>query len=446
MRYRKDLNDFPAPEFSELSRAAAWVLYDLANTIYAASLTYVFVPFFGRTFGVRTPVGVTQTASMVLSGLAVPFLGAVADRTGNARRYLAISTMLTIACFAAMGMFKSMVPLLIALFLANAGYQIALVYYNALLPSAARPERVGLVSGLGVALGYFGNIVTLLLFVPLGKIVGPQGALVVFAALFLLFALPCMLLVSDKREGVKQTESVREVLRSAWTSLRRTLVGLPRHRALMFFLIGNFLLVDALNTAILYFGDVTKQLFEPAAAAGRLTLFGHVYKGEGALDTFLQHVGLILTVCAIIFGVVIGQWANRGSGLRPMRASAWCLAFALVGGAITGGKTAEGYVLTLVLFGAVGLAGIWTAGRKVLLVLAPPDQVGEYFGLYGITTKLSVIGSTVFGIVNDLFGPRIAMVSQAGFLVGGLVFLYLVRIAADAVGPGGVGQAEGASV
>lgn len=410
------------------ARAIAWVLYDLANTIYAASLTYVFVPFFGKTFGVRTPVGVTQTTSMILSGLSVPFLGAIADRTGNARRYLIVSTLVTIGCFAVLGLAGRMIPLLAALFLANVGYQIALVYYNALLPSAAPPQHVGLVSGLGVALGYFGNIVTLLLFVPLGQLLGEQLVLVVFAGLFLLFALPCMVLVPDVREGTKAAEPVRDVLRKAWASLKETLAGLPQHKPLLFFLLGNFLLVDTLNTAILYFGDVTKQLFEPAAAAGNLSLFGRVYQGEDALDVFLQHVGLILTVCAILFGILIGQWSNRGTGLQPMRASAWCLAIALVGGALTGGKSAEGYVFTLVLFGAVGLAGIWTAGRKVLLLLSPPDRVGEYFGLYGITTKLSVIGSSVFGLVTDFFGPRVAMVSQAGFLVAGLTLLYLVRL------------------
>ncbi len=409
--------------------AAAWVLYDLANTIYAASLTYVFVPFFGNVFGVRTPVGVTQTTSMVLSGLAVPFLGAIADRTGNARRYLAVATLVTIGCFAAMGLVRGMVPLLVMLFLANVGYQVSLVYYNALLPSAAGPDRVGLVSGLGVALGYFGNIVTLALFVPLGQWLGEQQSLVVFAGLFFAFGLPCLLFVPDHREGMYVAESASIVAKQAWAGLVRTLKELPHHRPLLFFLLGNFLLVDTLNTAILYFGDVTKQLFRAAAAAGQLRLFGMLYQqGEAGLNSFLQHVGLILTVCAIVFGILIGIWSNRGNGLRPMRASAWCLAIALVGGALTGGRSAEGFIGTLVLFGAVGLAGIWTAGRKVLLVLSPPEKVGEYFGLYGITTKLSVIGSTVFGVVNDWFGPRIAMVSQAGFLVAGITLLYLVRI------------------
>jgi len=42
------------------------------------------------------------------------------------------------------------------------------------------------------------------------------------------------------------------------------------------------------------------------------------------------------------------------------------------------------------LLGAFGLTGIWTAGRKIVVQLAPPDRVGQYCGLYGITVTLSV--------------------------------------------------------
>ena len=415
------------------AKAGAWVLYDLANTIYAASLTYIFAPFYRETYGHRTPLGATQTVSMVLAGLAVPVLGALADRTGRARLYLTWSTLLCIAAFILMGLVRLEPGLLAAVFAANVAYQTALVFYNALLPSAAGPNT-GLVSGLGVALGYFGNIVTLMLFIPLGNWLGTQRSLVAFALLFLLFALPCLCLVRDERQIARDRVPLKGLLSDAWAGLLATLRSLPRDRAVLYFLLGNFLLVDTLNTAILYFADVTGEFFTPVLDSGQLTLFGVAFRPEpagGGIRPFIQVVGMVLTTAAIIFGVVIGAWANRGSGLRPLRFSGWCLVVALAGGAVFGGRHATGYVLTMAVVGAIGLAGIWTAGRKVLLVLAPPEKVGEYFGLYGITTKLSVIGSTVFGLLSDLFGLRVAICSQAGFLIAGLAFLYLVRIPKD---------------
>ena len=49
------------PGFSRL-RASAWVLYDLANTIYAASLTFLFTPWLKERVGARWVTGVLCVA------------------------------------------------------------------------------------------------------------------------------------------------------------------------------------------------------------------------------------------------------------------------------------------------------------------------------------------------------------------------------------------------
>ena len=86
--------------------------------------------------------------------------------------------------------------------------------------------------------------------------------------------------------------------------------------------------------------------------------------------------------------------------------------------------------------GGLRLSGIWTAGRTLLIELSPREKVGEYFGLYGITTKLSVIGSAVVGVLqdvvskqtgSDLTGWKVAIGAQAGPLLLGILFLALVK-------------------
>ena len=82
----------------------------------------------------------------------------------------------------------------------------------------------------------------------------------------------------------------------------------------------------------------------------------------------------------------------------------------------------------ILLFGSGGLAGTWTAGRKWLLDIAPPDHVGEFFGLYGVTIKLSVFGCTLFALLSDWTGSyRVALVSQLVPLVIGIGFLAAAR-------------------
>jgi MFS-type transporter involved in bile tolerance (Atg22 family) len=82
------------------------------------------------------------------------------------------------------------------------------------------------------------------------------------------------------------------------------------------------------------------------------------------------------------------------------------------------------FFFALGVFGSLGLAGIWTAGRKALVDLAPRHRLGEYFGLYGITTKLSVFGGWIFTALLDSFTPRIAMASQIALGVLALCFLW----------------------
>ena len=65
--------------------SAAWVVYDVANTVYAAVLTYIFTPYAGERFGTRGAIGLVSGAAMVLSAFSLDIFANLADRTGNDR-------------------------------------------------------------------------------------------------------------------------------------------------------------------------------------------------------------------------------------------------------------------------------------------------------------------------------------------------------------------------
>lgn len=406
-------------------RIGAWVLYDLANTVYAATLTFVFTPFAVRELGNRSALGVANLVSMAIAGLCVPLLGALVDRTARTRGYLSIATGLCIAALAGWYLDLGAWWLIGCFAIANLTYNVALVFYNALLPAVAPPDRVGRVSALGVGLGYFGTILVLLLlqFAP----VGDRPFFLLAAALFLALAMPCMLLVRDHRPVPPPGDGPGASLRAAARRLVAALRELPRHPPLFWFLLGNFCLVDVLNTAVFFFVDFTIAVFQAQAEAGEMSLFGHVLPAAGGLDSFKILAGFALNVLALVYGVAIGGWTDRAP-LRVMRASAVALLCALIGGAAFGGYSALGYLLTLVALGAFGLTGIWTAGRKVVVMLAPPERIGEFFGLYGITVKLSVVGVLVYARVADGFGVKAGMLAQSVQLSVGLGCLLMVRL------------------
>ena len=413
----------PTPARGSGLHIGAWVLYDLANTVYSATLTFIFTPFAKEQLGgERTLIGFVNTGSMVLAGLLVPVLGALADQTARTRGYLAIATLLCIAGTAGFGLDLGPAALLGCFFVANITYNLGLLFYNALLPAVARPGREGRVSGIGVGLGYLGTIGVIVVVMPLAD---ERSRFLLAAGLFLVFALPCLLLVRDPR--APRTGPRAEAMRAAVRQLASTLRSLPRYPALLWFLLGNFCLVDVLNTAILFFADFTKDVFATAAHAGGLRLFGLELAGEEGLTTLLMITGVALNGLALPFGILLGPWTDRAP-LSVMRASALALLGALVGGTAFGGVSPLGYLATLGVLGAFGLAGVWTAGRKMIVLLAPPDRIGEFFGLYGITVKLSVVGSAVYGLVADAYGCKPAMLAQGIQLLIGLGCLAMVRV------------------
>lgn len=413
-------------------RAGSWVLYDLANTIYAAAVTYLFTPYFTDRFAgeldARTTLGVVTTASMLLAGLMSPLLGALVDRTGRARTYLTLGTLANVAVMLLWGFGGTAATLLLGLFVANVAYQSALTFYNALLPSVAAVGREGWLSGIGTGVGYFGNVVVLLslVLVPPASFAAAPAYLAFGGAAFLVFALPCMALVRDTR-GIAGG-ALGPAVRDSWRGLGTTLRELPRHRALWWFLLGNFCCVDVLNTAIQFFGDYVKDAFQAQYAASTLTWFGMRFGPEaGSMVAFLGMLGLAFSGLAFAFGLLVARWTDRHP-LAVLRISALGLGLALAGGAWFGGGDTTAFTITLVGGGALGMAGIWTAGRKLLLELAPRDRVGEFFGLYGITVKVSVVGSVLYGVIADHWGSRTALLAQCVPLLLGIACLGMVRM------------------
>lgn len=421
--------------------AGSWILYDLANTIYAAAITYVLVPFFSDTYKYYTSIGVTQTVTMIASGLAVPVMASICDRTGQTRLFLTLFTLLCIGSMFGWAVWTSQFALLAFLAIGNFAYQNSLVFYNSLLPSVSPRSRTGLISGLGVGLGYFGTIVTIAVALLLTQVfeLGFKATCGVCGALFLLTAIPCLLFVHEKRHIDRKPFSMA-VVRERGADLWETIRTMPQHRTVLFFFLGNFFLVDVLNTAILYFGAFTGDIFKAQAQAGELSFFGRHIEQSG---TFAMIMGLALCSLALVFGSFSGWLSDRIHPLRVLRGSGWCLLVGLIGAIVSGGRSTELYLLTLGVAGAFGLAGIWTAGRKVLLLVAPPDDIAQYFGLYGITLKLSVLGSTSFAVIADVIfawqktkvAEDIALATSQKAAIGfqliqlllGLGLLYVIR-------------------
>jgi UMF1 family MFS transporter len=356
---------------------------------------------------------------MVLAGLFVPIAGALADRTGRAKTYLWWFTVLCCGATVGIGLAANdtlydgkngviapgyVILLVVVLFgLANLAYQMSLVFYNTMLPTVASPDRQGRVSGLGVGLGYLGVVFAL----PLAQYAYNQtgsmrAAFYVAGATFFVSALPLFVVVPGQRR--RNTDPVTPaVVGRQFREVARTLGTIRRIPPVLFFFIGNFLCVDVVNTLLMW----TRPYL----------IHGAGFSSEGSIQVLM-----LMSVSAFVLGMGMGWLTDKMGSKRTMLAATGSLGLCIVTAGLLDTKWLLVAIITV--FGSGGLAGVWVAGRKFLLEIAPEDKVGEFFGIYGITIKLSVFGCTLYAGLADWSGShRTALLSLLAPLAVGIAFL-----------------------
>jgi MFS transporter, UMF1 family len=382
----------------------SWALYDFANTIFSAIVITAYFPLYLTALaGNNATLGAATTGAMILAGLVIPLLGALSDQTGRTKSYLIRTTLLCVIALSFIPLSKNVGVLVLLYAAACFFFHASLVFYNSLLPVVAPPEKQGFASGLGTGLGYFGVVLALPLAHFADKHFGRPSVFWVAAVLFLLFSLPAFFFVPERT--VSNPASFRWSLwKTEWARLLRFLEKIRNEPRLLFFFTGNFFVTDALNTLIMWVSVFAREVFHPAPG---------------------ELIGMLIAInlSAFCAGILAGFMTDRIGSMKLFIFSAALLAASIfILATVPDFKT---FMIISVAGGAFAIAGIWTSGRKALVELAPPDSLGEYFGLYGLTTKISVIGSLIFSIIADFSGFRTALKTVAFPATVGLLFLIL---------------------
>jgi UMF1 family MFS transporter len=366
----------------------SWALYDFANTIFSfAIVSFAMslwaIGFLGEAAG-QFWFGLAVSVSVLINAAVSPVLGAISDRAGRRKPFLAAFTALAIAPTLLIGFVDIGLGLLFFA-IANFAYQAALIYYDALLPAVARPETRGRLSGVGVALGYLGTIVSGLLFRFTTDVDGGStaGSFLLVGSLFAIFAVPIFLRVPERsaaRPDFRMIDAVR-----SWSQLLTTIDHARRVPGLLRFIIGRFFYSDPVNTVIVVMSAFATQAI-------------------GFSEAEALNILLLLTVVAVAASLGWGRLVDRIGAKRTLLAVliSWAAGLLLIGLWLA--------PVPFLIAGAIlgsGLGGVAVTDRLLLLRLAPPQQVGEMLGLYGLAGKFSaVVGPVTYGvIVGTLSGP-----------------------------------------
>lgn len=404
----------------------AWAFYDWASSAFNTVIgTFVFSVYFMEgiygdvTRGTAAWGFAIGTAGIIVAILA-PVLGAVADRLGQRKPWLAGLVVATIVPTALLWFAEPdqayVTYALVLVVIASVAFELGGVFYNAMLPDIAPPAMLGRVSGWSWGMGYMGGLASLASVLLL--LVGLPGATGLFglptdnavnvratgpmvALWFGLFALPMFLWTPDR--AVIAT-TVRRAIGEGLRDLVVTLRALPRQGSILRFLIASALYRDGLST-----------LF----AVGGLYAAGTI--GMSLEQVLMFAIGLNVTagIGAALFGFIDDR---VGSKTTVLAALGGLIAFGAALLLVDNMPVFIGLALCLGLF--VGPAQ--AASRSLLARLAPREEVTKMFGLYALTGKsIAFVGPLLFAAVTSAFdSQRVGMtVILALFALGGLLLL-----------------------
>lgn len=378
----------------------SWAFFDFANSPFTTLVvTFIYSKYFAQAIAPDDITGtVLWSRGVTVSALAVaalsPLLGALADRGGYRKRFLMIATFVCVAgSIALYGILPGQVMLALSTFvIANIGFELGMVFYNAFLPDIAPSDRIGRISGYGWALGYLGGLLALI--VALLTLVRPEtpwfglsrdlgqnirASTLLVAGWFAIFSLPMFFWVEEDKS---QVSCKGRIVRDTAIQLQETFRQIREYRQIIRFLVARLLYNDGLVT-----------IFQFAA----------IYAGVEFGFDFQE---------LLVFGIVI----NIMSGL-----GAFGLGFLddLVGGKRTIQISLVGLTLaTLLAVFAQGRGGLWAAGilvgifagpnqsasRSLMGRFVPPDKENEFFGFFAFSGKLTAfLGPFMLGVLTQAF-------------------------------------------
>lgn len=383
-----------------------WCFYDWAISAYNTVIgTFVFSVYFTKAVAGDEVAGTARwgealAVAGVLVAILSPLLGAVADRGGRRKPWLALFTALTVAASAALWFVRpdpAYVPVaLAAIVVGTLFFELASVFYNAMLADLAPEDRIGRVSGWGWGLGYIGGLLALVacLFglvqaeAPLFGLIGTEDqenvrATSVLVALWLaVFSLPLFLLTPDRQGGgVPLGRAVRDGV----GTLARTIRSLPRHGNVLRYLLASAIYRDGLNTLFAFGGIYAAGSF--GMSFEEIVVFAialNVTAGLGAIgfawidDAIGARRTILLSLAGLIgFGVPLL--------LAESKAAFWVLALGL--GIFVGPAQA--------------------AGRSLMARLSPPGTATEMFGLYALSGRaVAFIGPLMLSLATEAFSSQ----------------------------------------
>ena len=413
----KVFRDLSPQEFS-------WVLYDVGNSAYTM-LACSLIPIWFKELAIGTNPGqitgdqatayyaIAISVVTVIVALLGPVLGALADRKETKKIFFQTTVAAGVVGCVLNSFAWSWMVFLIVYVPTKILYQASLTFYDSMLNDVTTEGRMDEVSSYGYAWGYIGScipfIVAMVAYILSGGLsedlmwFSPQVGMIIGYTVTGLwwFAVTVPLIKNYKQ--VNYTEAEHGAIAKVFSKIGATLKKIAtQDKKVLFFLIAFFLYIDGVGTIIDNCINIGTDL---------------------GLNTVGQVVFLLATQVVAWIGSLV--FAKLSKKYRTVPLILVCIAgyFAVCLYALT--------LRTLLDFGILAFGvgcfqgSIQSLSRSYYSKIIPPENSGEYFGIYDIFSKgASFLGSAVIAWVKLAGGTiNIAVASLAVFFALGFVFL-----------------------
>lgn len=394
----------------------SWSLYDLAVKFFTLNIVTLH---FVRWISLEKQVpdiyyGLTFGLSLLVALLFSPFVGKISDVTAKKKEILAIFTLAASVLVFFLGFTQNPVLALVFFALANLGIQLAVIAYNALITSVTVSGNLGFVSGFGKMLGFIGALGILYFMTPIRESYGYHRVFQISGGLLFLFAVPCILLVKERKieKAKKLSQAVSPaIFFSTFKSTLESFRDLCRMPGIKDLFKASFFVLCPLNTLILFMSLYLSEVF-------------------GLSESGIVGVIGVAAVVAILSSISFGVLGDR-IGYKKTLYIMFC--FMITGFILVALTDVKQHAFWLGgLFGLV-YGVIMAVPRALAVSLVPESRVGELFGFFvWIGFLAGFAGPIPWGIVDFFFaflGPlryRVAMVVSGLFILPAL--RYFIRV------------------
>jgi len=407
----------------------AWTMYDWANSAFATTVMAAILPnYFGLYIATEeslTVWGYTVAIGSLVAALISPVLGAIADFRGTKKVFLAVFVGLGVISTALMFLVDTPGEWFLAVvlyILGTIGFAGSIVFYDALLPHVAGPDKMDEVSSRGYAMGYIGGGLLLLINVAM-IFIGPRFltnipeeeaiklmmrlSLASVAVWWAVFSIPIFRHVKEPIRKVEQDEIGLNVVTVGFRRFFSALRNIAKFRDLFVFLLAFFVYANGIGTIITM-----------AVAFGTDLGFG---------TTILIGTLLLVQFIAAPFAILFGRLSKR---IGNKNAIYIALAIYAVISVIGYFMSEEWHFVLLGIGVATVQGGSQALSRSLIGQLMPNSKSAEFYGFFSVSEKFnSVIGPALFSLINQLTdNSRLAIISLVIFFIGGALILTKVDV------------------